>query len=74
VSRISDDETTSAEGGNLALVYLGMGDREHALDCLEQAYASNSQWMGWLKEDRVFDTLHSEPRYVALMRKLRFDN
>ena len=59
---------------NLALVYVGMGDRERALDYLEQAYASNSQWMGWLKEDRVFDTLHSEPRYVALMRKLRFDN
>jgi serine/threonine-protein kinase len=59
---------------NLALIYLGMGNRERALDNLEQAYASNSQWMGWLKEDRVFDTLHSEPRYVALMRKLRFDN
>lgn len=59
---------------NLALVYLGIGDRQRALDYLEQAYASNSQWMGWLKEDRVFDALHSEPRYVALMRKLRFDN
>jgi hypothetical protein len=51
-----------------------MGDRQHALDYLEQAYASDSQWMGWLKEDRIFDTLHSEPRYVALMKKLRFDN
>jgi adenylate cyclase len=57
---------------NLALVYLGLGDRERALDYLEQAYASNSQGMVWLKEDRIFDPLHSEPRYVALMRKLRF--
>jgi hypothetical protein len=59
---------------NLALVYLGMGDRQRALDYLEQAQASNSQWMAWLKEHRVFDTHHSEPRHVALMRKLRVDN
>jgi len=59
---------------NLALVYIGLGDRERALDYLERAYASDSQWMGWLKNDRIFDPLRSEPRFVALMRKLRFDN
>jgi TolB-like protein len=59
---------------NLALVYLGLGDRQRALDHLEQAQASDSQWMGWLKEDRVFNTLHSEPRYIALKKKLRFEN
>ena len=59
---------------NLALVYIGLGDRERALDFLEQAYATDSQWMGWLKKDRIFDPLRSEPRFVALMRKLRFDN
>ncbi len=58
---------------NLALVYIGLGDRERALDYLERAYASDSQWMG-LKNDRIFDPLRSEPRFVALMRKLRFDN
>lgn len=57
---------------NQALVYLGMGDHKRALDNLEQAYASDSQWMGWLKEDHIFDPLHGEPRYVALMKKLRF--
>jgi hypothetical protein len=45
---------------NLVLVYLGLGDRQPALDHLEQAQASDSQWMGWLKEDRVFNTLHSD--------------
>jgi serine/threonine-protein kinase len=59
---------------NLALVYIGLGDRERALDCLERAYATDSQWMGWLKKDRIFDPLRSEPRFVALMRKVRFDN
>jgi serine/threonine-protein kinase len=57
---------------NLAIAYLGLGDYERALGYLEQAYASDSQWMGWLREDRIFDPLRSEPRYVALLRKLRF--
>jgi tetratricopeptide (TPR) repeat protein len=59
---------------NLAIVYLGLGDREHALNYLEQAYDSSSQWMGWLRGDRIFDPLRGEPRFVVLMRKLRFAN
>ena len=57
---------------NLAIVYLGLGDRGRVLDNLERAYAANSQWMGWLKEDRIFDPLRAEPRFRELMSKLRF--
>jgi tetratricopeptide (TPR) repeat protein len=58
---------------NLAIVYLGLGDRRRALDYLEQAHAVNSQWMIYLRGDRIFDPLRSEPRFIALMRKLRFE-
>jgi tetratricopeptide (TPR) repeat protein len=58
---------------NLALVSLGLGDHARAVSYLEQAHASDSQWLGWLKGDRAFDPLRSEPRFAALMRKLRFD-
>jgi eukaryotic-like serine/threonine-protein kinase len=58
---------------NLALVYLGLGDRARALDYLEQAHAADSQWLCWLKEDRVFDPLRSERRFIALMKKLNFE-
>jgi len=44
------------------------------LDYLEQAYTSDSEWLGWLKEDHMFDSLRAEPRFKALMRKLRFDS
>jgi len=57
---------------NLAIVHLGLGDHQRALDYLERAYAADSQWMGWLNKDRMFDPLRSEPRFVALMRKLKF--
>ncbi|MGH7704086.1 MAG: tetratricopeptide repeat protein, partial [Gemmatimonadales bacterium] len=57
---------------NLALVYLGLGDRERALDNLERAYASDSQFMVWLSGDHLYDPLRSEPRFIALMKKLNF--
>ena len=59
---------------DLAVVSLGLGDRARALGYLEQAYAADSQWLGWIKNDRIFDPLRSERRFVALMRKLRFEN
>jgi len=58
---------------NLALVSLGLGDHARAVSYLEQAHASHSQWLGWLKGDRTFDPIRSEPRFAALMKKLRFD-
>jgi TolB-like protein len=58
---------------NMALVSLGSGDHPRAIAYLEQAYAADTQWLGWLKNDRIFDPLRSEPRFVALMKKLGFD-
>ena len=57
---------------NLALVYLGIGDHARALDNLEKAYDADSQLLAWLGQDAMFDPLRSEPRFVALMRKLHF--
>jgi hypothetical protein len=57
---------------NLALVSLGLGDRTGALDHLEQAYEVHSELLVWLKIDKIFDPLRSEPRFVALMKRLNF--
>ncbi|HKA37433.1 MAG TPA: hypothetical protein VKH43_11485, partial [Thermoanaerobaculia bacterium] len=58
---------------NLALVHLGLGDRERTLDYLEKAHAADTQWLGWLKLDRAFDPLRSEPRFAALLKKINLD-
>ena len=58
---------------NLALVYLGLGDRTRALDYLEQAYAASSEFLVWLKIDKIYDPLRSEPRFIALMKRLVVD-
>jgi adenylate cyclase len=57
---------------NLAIIYLGMGDRERALAELEKARAADSPWMTGLKMDRIFDPLRLQPRFIALMKKVNF--
>jgi eukaryotic-like serine/threonine-protein kinase len=57
---------------NLALVYLGLGDRTRAVEYLEQAYAASSEFLVWLKIDKIYDPLRSEPRFIALMKRLNF--
>jgi len=49
-----------------------LGDHERRVENLEQACADDSQWMGWLDDDRIFDSLRGEPRFMALMKKLGF--
>lgn len=55
-----------------ALVALGLGDNASAVSLLEQAYALDSQWLGWFRNDRVFDPLRSDPRLIPLLQKLGF--
>jgi tetratricopeptide (TPR) repeat protein len=57
---------------NLAIVYLGMGDSERAMDYLEHAYSAHNMWLALLKMDPMFDPLRKEPRFIALMKKLNF--
>jgi adenylate cyclase len=56
-----------------ALIYLGLGDKERALDGLEAAYEARSQWMVGLKIDNVYDPLRSEPRFIGMLKKVGLD-
>ena len=39
----------------------------------EQARAEDSEWLGYLKLDKTFDSLRSEPRFQSLMKTLGFE-
>ncbi len=58
---------------NNSLVAIGLGEYGRAVSLLEQAYALDSEWLGWLKNDRVFDPLRTDPRFAALLKKLNFE-
>ncbi|HSP94924.1 MAG TPA: tetratricopeptide repeat protein, partial [Thermoanaerobaculia bacterium] len=53
-----------------AAVHLALGDRDRALDGLEQACAERSLGMTFLKVDPNLDDLRAEPRFVDLVRQV----
>lgn len=55
---------------SVALVYVGMGDRQAALDWLEKAYQDRSTLMAYAKTDPLLDPLRSEPRFTALLQRM----
>ena len=55
---------------DIALVHYGLGDREKALDWLEKAVESQAVFMLVLKVDPFWQNLRSEPRFLALLKKM----
>jgi serine/threonine protein kinase/Flp pilus assembly protein TadD len=55
---------------DIALVYLGLGDKNQALEWLESAYGERSTFLEEITMDPVWDGLRSDPRFVALMKKV----
>jgi hypothetical protein len=53
-----------------ALVHTGLGERDQALRYLERAYEERSTVLAYLLIDPRLAPLRSEPRFVALARRL----
>jgi TolB-like protein/DNA-binding winged helix-turn-helix (wHTH) protein/Tfp pilus assembly protein PilF len=58
----------------IAVAYLGLGDRNHALDWLGKAYEQHSFSLTAVKVDPTWDLVRSEPRFQELLRRMRFPN
>jgi len=58
---------------HLAYIYTGLGEQDAAIDLLEQAYEQRSGGVYGIKGSFLFTTLHSHPRFVALLRKMHLD-
>jgi serine/threonine protein kinase/Flp pilus assembly protein TadD len=55
---------------DIATVYAGLGNKEQALAMLEKAYEDHSMILTYLNVDPEFDSLHAEPRFKDLVRRL----
>ena len=56
---------------DLALVLLALGQKDKALDHMEQAYEQRASYLTIVNVDPCLDRLHSEPRFKALLAKLK---
>ena len=52
--------------------YIGLGNREKALDSLEQALSRHSNIITSLKVEPAFDSLRGDPRFQELLRRAGF--
>ena len=55
----------------LAVLYVGLGEKEHALDELERAYQEgDTNRLFVIKVDPFLDDLRDHPRFQALLQKV----
>jgi TolB-like protein/DNA-binding winged helix-turn-helix (wHTH) protein/Flp pilus assembly protein TadD len=57
---------------DIAMVYAGLGRKEQALKLLEKAYSDRCSTLMFVKVDPALDSLHSDPRFVDLLRRMNF--
>ena len=55
---------------NIALNYAMAGDDSEALDWLERAVEERTPWLPELKVDPNWDRVRSQPRFIAIMKKI----
>jgi tetratricopeptide (TPR) repeat protein len=54
----------------IATVYIGLGDKDRALQWLGKAVEERGEYVVWLKTDPLYDPLRSDPRFQDLLRRL----
>jgi hypothetical protein len=57
----------------LAWIHLGLGEKERALDLLDQAITQRSPYLYTLHQDPNYSSLWSDPRFQGLARKVGSD-
>lgn len=58
----------------VASAYANLGDRDRAFEWLERAYTGHIAYLTSANSDFVFDSIRSDPRFQALMKKVGFTN
>lgn len=55
---------------DVAVVYIGLGEKEQALEWLNKAYEERSGFLVYIKCDRRFDGLQAGPRWAELLKRI----
>jgi DNA-binding winged helix-turn-helix (wHTH) protein/lipoprotein NlpI len=55
---------------SLALIRIGLGEYDKALDCLVKSYRDRSTEMVYAKTEPLLDPVRSEPRFAALLNQM----
>lgn len=56
----------------MALIHLGLDEKDQALGALEKAFQERSTLLTYLSMDPRFDPLRTDPRFRDLLRRMKF--
>jgi len=59
---------------DLSIIYVGLGDKNRAIEQLNKAYEDRAGWIIYLNVEPVFDPIRSDPRFVELVRRLKLSS
>jgi tetratricopeptide (TPR) repeat protein len=65
--------STANREATLLIAYSGTGQKERALELLQQMYAEHSNAVVQIKVDPMFDPLRGDPRFKDLLLRLRLE-
>jgi tetratricopeptide (TPR) repeat protein len=72
--RVKDALARSREGyvspWDIASAYAYLGDKEHTLKFLEGSFRERVAWLVFIQNEPLFDFLHSDERYRAIVQKM----
>jgi hypothetical protein len=63
-------EKHEAIGQDLAAVYAGLGDKDQAFAWLEKRFQDRSDQLARIRWEPPYDSLHSDPRYTDLLKRM----
>ena len=53
-----------------AQIHAPLGEVDEAMEWLERAYAERDPWLVWLKVNPCFDRIRTDPRFIAMVRRV----
>lgn len=69
---VAEDKWANGMAYNIAVIYASRNDSDRAFYWLERAYQQHDGGLAWLKIDPLLGNVRHDPRYKALLLKMRF--
>ena len=54
---------------SMALIYVGLGRRDEALEWLQRACVEQGHWRGWLELTPELDSVRADPRFIEILQR-----
>jgi tetratricopeptide (TPR) repeat protein len=70
---ISNKEDVPGTSLNIARIYFALGEDDQGFKWLERAYEKRDRGMVFIKTEPSYDSVRSDPRYKALLKKMNLE-